>query len=110
MVAPASVSCVKSTFSFDNVLYEAAAEAPWVFVTLPIAMADEISESVPRRAGFGSVRVTARIGETEWRTSLFLSKPDRSYVLPVKRAVREREEIDVGDTVHVTICLIEVRD
>lgn len=101
---------MKSTFSFDKVLYQAAAEAPWVFVTLPITMADEISESVPRRAGFGSVRVAARIGDTEWNTSIFPSKADRSYVLPVKRAVRDREEIDVGDTVHVTIRLIDDRD
>lgn len=101
---------MKSTFSFDKVLYQAAAEAPWVFVTLPTTMADEISESVPRRAGFGSVRVAARIGDTEWNTSIFPSKADRSYVLPVKRAVRDREEIDVGDTVHVTIRLIDDRD
>ena len=75
----------------------------------PAAMADEIRESVPRRAGFGSIRVAARIGETEWNTSIFPSKADRSYVLPVKRAVREREEVDVGDTVQVTIRLIEGR-
>ena len=94
------------TFSFDNVLYEAAAEAPWVFVTLPPDMADEISALVPRRPGFGSVRVAARIGSSEWNTSLFPSKADGSYVLPVKRAIRDSEEIDVGDTVQVTIRLI----
>ena len=98
---------MEPTFSFDNVLYEAAAEAPWVFVTLPVAMADEIAESAPRRPGFGSVRVAARIGQSEWNTSLFPSRADRSYVLPVKRAIREREGIDVGDTVQVTIRLAE---
>lgn len=98
---------MKKTFSFDNVLYEAKAEAPWVFVTLPVDMADEISESLPRRPGFGSVRVAARIGSSVWNTSIFPSKADRSFVLPVKRAIREREEIDVGDTVQITIRLVE---
>jgi hypothetical protein len=98
---------VEKTFSFDNDLYEAAAEAAWVFVTLPVDMADEISESVPRRRGFGSVRVAARIGSSEWNTSIFPSKADRSYVLPVKRAIRDNERVDVGDAVHVTIRLIE---
>jgi hypothetical protein len=97
---------VATTFSFDNDLYEAAAEAAWVFVTLPVDVADEISESVPRR-GFGSVRVAARIGSSEWKTSVFPSKADSSFVLPVKRAIREREKVEVGDTVHVTIRLIE---
>lgn len=98
------------TFSFSNVLYEAAAEAPWVFVTLPADMADEISESVPRRPGFGSVRVSALIGSSEWNTSIFSSKADGSYVLPVKRGIREREKVDVGDTVQVTIRLTEDTD
>lgn len=98
---------MKTTFSFDNVLYEAAAEAPWVFVTLPVEIADEIMESAPRRPGFGSVRVAVCIGESEWTTSLFPSKADRSYVLPVKRAIREKEQVDAGDTVSVTIRLIE---
>ena len=98
---------MKKSFSFDNVLYEANADAPWVFVTLPVDMADEISESLPRRPGFGSVRVAARIGSSEWNTSIFPSKADRSYVLPVKRAIREQEEIDVGDTVQITIRLVE---
>jgi hypothetical protein len=94
------------TFSFSNLLYEAAAEAPWVFVTLPADMADEISELVPQRPGFGSVRVAVRIGSSEWNTSIFPSKADGSYVLPVKRSVREREQVGPGDTVEVTIRLI----
>lgn len=96
-----------AVYSFENELYEAAAEAAWVFVTLPVEAADDISESVPRRRGFGSVRVTARIGSSEWNTSIFPSKADRSYVLPVKRAIRERERVEAGDTVQVTIRLNE---
>ena len=77
-----------------------------MIVTLPPDMADEISESVPRRPGFGSVRVAVRIGSSEWTTSIFPSKADGSYVLPIKRAVREREEVGLGDIVEVTIRLI----
>lgn len=98
---------VEATFSFDNDLYAAAAQAAWVFIALPVDVADEISESAVRRRGFGSVRVAARIGSSEWHTSIFPSKADRSYVLPVKLAVREKEQVDVRDTVHVTIRLVE---
>ena len=42
----------------------------WYFVTLPLDAADEIRATNERR-GFGSVRVRAAIGDTEWGTSVF---------------------------------------
>lgn len=97
---------METSFSFDGKLFAAAAEAAWVFVLLPVGVADEIGDLVPRRRGFGSVRVAVRIGSSLWGTSIFPSKEDRSYVLPIKREIRDRERIDIGDTAHVTIRLI----
>jgi hypothetical protein len=91
------------TYSFFAELWEYEGEAPWVFVTLPREESDDIADLVPWRPGFGSVKVTVSIGATEWSTSLFPSKELRAYVLPVKRAVREREGIDIGDEVTVTL-------
>lgn len=93
-------------FSFEGRLFEEAVEAAWVFVALPSDVADEIAEGVPRRSGFGSVRVAAQIGATEWATSIFPSKSLRSYVLPVKRAVRDLERVQTGDLVTVTIAIV----
>lgn len=53
--------------------------------------------------GFGSVRVEATVGGTTWRTSVFPDSRGGSYVLPVKRAVREAEDLDDGDQVTVTL-------
>ena len=97
---------MEAPFSFNGKLFAAAAEAAWVFVLLPMDVADEILESAPRRRGFGSVRVVARLGSSEWRTSLFPSKAEGSYVLPIKKAIRQRERVDVGDTAHITIRLV----
>ena len=41
----------------------------------------------------------------EWGTSLFPSKELGVYVLPVKRAVRQQEGIDIGETVTVSLQL-----
>ena len=94
------------SFSFEGELFEADAEAAWVFVTLPPADAEEIRDLVPRRPGFGSVKVVARIGSVEWRTSIFPSKEARSYVLPVKRSIRDTAKVDTGDMVRVTMNLV----
>lgn len=77
----------------------------WTFVTLPEDAADEIAAvsetTMPR--GFGAVRVEARIGAARWRTSIFPQGAGGSYVLPVKRAVRAANSLEVGDEVAVRL-------
>lgn len=75
----------------------------WVFVPLPVDQADELLAMETRRSGFGSVRVSVRIGSSAWKTSVFPSNEQATYLLPVKRQVRERENIDVGDRVEVVL-------
>ncbi|MCL1595275.1 MAG: DUF1905 domain-containing protein [Actinomycetia bacterium] len=69
------------------------------------AIADEIEAMDRPRVGFGSVRVRVRIGDTAWGTSLFPDTKARSYVLPVKRSVREREDLGIGDSavLHISV-------
>ncbi len=90
------------SFRFDAELWESATEGTtWVFVSLPTDQADEIADLVPKGPGFGSVRVEVLIGSTRWRTSLFPSSASGTYVLPVKKAVRASEGLEVGDTASV---------
>lgn len=56
--------------------------------------------------GFGSVKVEARIGQTFWTTSVFPSKPNDGYILPVKLSVRKAEDIVAGDEVSVELTLL----
>lgn len=75
----------------------------WRFLRLPFEVADEIRDAAGEPAGFGSVRVYVRIGGTVWATSVFPEKASGSYLLPVKKSVRDRERIDDGDTVTVRL-------
>lgn len=90
-------------YEFTAELWLYPGEAGWVFATLPVDDAEEIDELVPHKRGFGSVKVTARIGATEWSTSIFPDKASGSYLLPVKRPVRTKEKVDVGDEVVITL-------
>ena len=87
-------------------LWEARRTDAWTFVSLPTAVADEVLDLVGDRArGFGSVRVEVTVGGTVWRTSIFPSSD--TYVLPVKKAVRRAESLEVGDTVRVRLTLVD---
>jgi len=46
------------------------------------------------------------IGESEWKTSVFPQSNKGCFVLPVKKPIRAKEKIDVGDTVEVELALI----
>lgn len=52
--------------------------------------------------GFGSLKVTARIGASTFKTSLFPSK-ELGWMLPVKASVRKAEGIGEGDVVAVVL-------
>ena len=65
---------MEAVYQFSGALWEYSGEAPWVFITLGGEDADEIRTRVPPSGGFGSVKVNAQIGETEWSTSIFADK------------------------------------
>ena len=92
-------------------LYNAnSGSGAWYFVTLPQDSATEISYfskalNGGKRTGWGSVRVTVRVGKTIWQTSLFPDSKNKSYVLPIKAAVRKAENIIEGKSVKVRISM-----
>ena len=76
----------------------------WYFVALPDQAAAEARfEASGLRGGFGSIKVVARVGKSEWRTSLFPDKARDTFLLPMKKAVRDAEALDEGDAVGVTL-------
>lgn len=69
----------------------------WHFVTLPNDISKDIKTFTRhRKTGFGSVRVKAKCGVTEWLTSIFPSKEQEAYLLPIKKVVRTSEGLTAG--------------
>lgn len=90
-------------FVFSAELFPWSAGTSWVFVSIPPDDADVVDDYVSSPGGFGSVRVSVQVGGTVWKTSLFPSKELATYVLPIKKDVRKKEGIAVGDTVEFSI-------
>lgn len=97
------------SFDADLWLWDARRADTWTFVTVPqdlsVAIEDE-AELRGLRAGFGSIRVHVQIGSSVWQTSVFPDKDSGCYVLPVKKAVRRAQALEVGDRVEVSIALL----
>ncbi len=83
---------------------EKPSAASWYFVTVEGQASDDIrSAAIGRTGGFGSIRITATLGETRWQTSLFPHKESGGFLLPMKATVRRAERVEVGDVVTVTL-------
>ncbi len=76
--------------------------APWHFISVPDEECDQLeSISAVVTYGWGMIPVTARIGGSEWTTSLW--PKNGGYIVPVKTWVRDAEGLDVGDTADVRL-------
>ncbi len=87
----------------------ASTAAAWFFVTIDGEAGEALSAIAlmrrlesGRRGGFGSLKVRARIGGSEFATSVFPSR-DLGWILPVKAAVRKAEGLGEGSEVTVTL-------
>jgi len=91
-------------YSFSGKVWKWQSETAtaWFFVTLPVETSEDIKAFTKHLArGFRSVKVEVRVGETVWKTSLFPSKEKGAYLLPLKKAVRLAENINVDSRIEV---------
>ena len=75
----------------------------WHFVTVDKDSSDIIKDTwMWPRKGFGSIPVKVTIGTSTWKTSVFPQK-EGTFVLPIKKIVRDQEKLEVGDTTKIIL-------
>jgi len=76
--------------------------SPYYFVTVPAEQSSDIKAvSALVTYGWGVIPVIARIGATEWKTSLF--PKNGGYLVPIKDRVRNAEALGQGDLVALRL-------
>jgi len=94
--------------SFKGEVWYWRGPAPFYFVTIPATQGAKIKAvSAQVTYGWGVIPVTAHLGQSTWTTSLF--PKDGSYVLPIKKVIRENETLEVGDIAKISLS-IELRE
>ncbi len=59
-----------------------------------------------RQRGFGSVKVMAQIGETDWKSSVFPQQKQSEWILLVSKKVMRAEDLAEGDPVTLRLELL----
>ena len=87
-------------FKFKGELWYWRGPSPFHFIKIPAAQSAKIKEiSGGASYGWGAIPVAAKIGKTEFTTSIF--PKDGLYLLPIKNVVRIPEELEIDDVVSV---------
>ncbi|MFK7603361.1 DUF1905 domain-containing protein [Deinococcus sp. SM5_A1] len=90
------------TLNFSGPVWYWRGPAPFYFVTVPAEQAQQIKAAARLVTyGWGMIPVRARVGNTEWKTSLF--PREELYILPIKLMIRKAEKIEEGDDVAVQL-------
>lgn len=90
------------TLEFSGVIFYWRGPSPYFFVAVPAEQSSDIKAiSDLVTYGWGCIPVMARIGATEFKTSLF--PKNGGYVVPIKDSVRKAEGLDQGDAVALRL-------
>ena len=92
------------SWDFPGELFEWRGPSPYHFIEVPPDIADDLHTLSPMLTyGWGVIPVSVRIGESQFRTSLFPRQG--GYVLPIKDRVRLAEGMVLGDAVLVELAI-----
>ncbi len=102
--APTGEGRDRLELDFSGEIFEWRGPAPYYFVRVPEQESLELKAASSGTSYYrGMIRVQARIGETEWPTSLW--PRDGRYVVPIRDSVRKPRGLADGDsvTIHLTV-------
>ena len=96
---------IKYEFSAKPYLCSSSPEMPgWTFVSLPKELSIEIRDNFKcLEEGWGRMKVTAKLGNSEWQTAIWFDTKQDTYLLPLKAKIKKQENVLLDEDVKVSI-------
>lgn len=94
----------KIKYQFSSKVWLHSAPTGWHFVSLPIEIAAEIRENLKwQEEGWGRLKATAKIGNSEWETAIWFDTKHKTYLLPLKAEIRRKEKIESNKELEIIV-------
>ncbi|MBK9256878.1 MAG: DUF1905 domain-containing protein [Saprospiraceae bacterium] len=91
-------------YEFSVLPWQFSGKGAWIFVTLPAVLSKEIRDNFrSEEEGWGRLKATAQIGQSEWNTAIWYDSKSEAYLLALKAEIRKKENIEVDKTVQVIL-------
>jgi hypothetical protein len=92
-------------FTFKSKVWRWPGDVAWHFVNLDKDLSAKIKKiGVPY--GAGMIKVEVAVGKSHWVSALFPQRRSESYILSIKKAIREKEDIWEGNEIKISIKLV----
>lgn len=96
----------KIQYEFCAKAWQHSAPNGWYFVSLPIEMAIEIRGNLKwQEEGWGRLKATAKIGNSQWETAIWFDTKHKTYLLPLKSEIRKKECIKIDKDIKTIVWL-----
>lgn len=91
------------SYGYDKTDYESA----WRFVRIPEKISAKIikMQKDKKRRGWGAIYAKANIGKSIWTTSIFPDWHSPTYILPLKKQIRHKENLYDEKTINIQISI-----
>lgn len=94
----------KVKYEFTAILWQHSATGGWHFLALSEKTSEEIRVLFrSSEEGWGRLKATAKIGNTEWNTAIWFDTKRNTYLLPIKAMIRSQENLMLGEDIITTI-------
>lgn len=91
-------------YEFTAEPWQYATSGGWHFVSLPKELSVEIRNHFKREEeGWGRLKATVNIGNSEWKTAIWFDTKMNAYLLPLKAEIWKKENLSIGEKVNVTV-------
>jgi hypothetical protein len=94
----------KIKYEFSAKVWQHSAPNGWCFVSLPVEIAVEIRQNMKwMEEGWGRMKATAKIGNSQWETATWFDSKHKTYLLPLKSEIRKIENIKTENYINVIL-------
>lgn len=94
-------------FEFKAKVWLYSGQAAWHFASLPKGLSADLKKWFGEEArGWGSLPVEVELGKSKWKTSIFPDSKTKTYLLPLKAAVRKIENVTASSTYSFSIQIL----
>ncbi len=97
----------KKKYTFSSKVWLYPGHVGWHFANVPKKETSEIRTLFHGlQRGWSSFPVEVKVGKSVWQTSIFFDKKSETFLLPLKKEIRVKEEILCDDILNISITLL----
>jgi len=91
-------------YEFSAKPWQYGGPGSWYFISLPKKLAKEIRNALKsEEEGWGRLKASAKIGNSEWRTAIWFDIKMNTYLLPLKAEIRKMENVEINKDVEAVL-------